>query len=149
MKKLIALMFCLAVMATVARAEFPNAKSDAMQQAVDQQVTAAQRVITLRVNTGSLPTIQATGKAVMIGTKGGNLVVLTSRALADDIDSMGDEPVFAILVNGKKKTYAMVVNMKADNPAMNKHYYILTLKGRDNTFSKLPPLPLEEARKLL
>ena len=149
MKKLIALLFCLAVVAGVARAEYPQAKNDSMQQAVDQQVDKAQRVGTLQVNTGSLPAESADGKAVIVGTQNGKLVLLTSQSLAIDIDGLGDEPVFATFVKNKKKVNAMIVEIKAYNPVTNQHFYVVTLQGKNASFGKLPLLPLQEAKKLL
>ena len=150
MKKLIALLFCLAVVTGVARAEYPQAKRDSMQQAVDQQVDKAQHVGTLQVKTGSQPTEFADGKAVIVGTQKGKLVLLTSQSLAIDIDALGDEPVFATFVKNQKKTHAMIANIQAYNPVTNQHFYVVTLEGKNvSSFGKLSMLPLQEAKKLL
>ena len=152
MKKLIALMFCVAVLATAARAEYPQQekkKKADMRQAVDQQVDKAQRVVALQVNTGNLPAEYANGKAVIIGTQKGKLVLLTSQSLATDIDALGDEVVFATFTQNKKKTHGMIANIKADNPAMNQHFYVITLQVKNGVSKQIPMLPLQEARKLL
>ena len=150
MKKLIALLFCLAVVSGMARAEYPqSAKNDSMQQAVAQQVDKAQRVVTLQVNTGNLPAEFANGKAVIVGMQKGKMLLLTSQSLATDIDALGDEPVFATFVKNNKKMHAMIVDIKAYNPVTNQHFYVVTLQGKNASFGKFPMLPLQEAKKLL
>ena len=151
MKKLIALLFCVAVLATVARAEYPQApkQKTGMQQTVDQQVDKAQRVVSLQVNTGNLPAEYANGKAVIVGTQKGKLVLLTSQSLATDMDALGDDPVFATFTQNKKTTHALIVDIKADNPAVNRHFYVITLQVKNGVSKQMPMLPLQEARKLL
>ncbi len=53
MKKLIALLFCLAVLTTVARAEYPAQapqKTTALQKAVTQKVQAAQNAVPVKID---------------------------------------------------------------------------------------------------
>ena len=89
MKKLIALLFCLAVMATAARAEYPKQapeKNAAMQQAVDQNIEAAQRTTVLRIMAAGQPDV-VQGKAILAGFTDNykKMVLITTRDLAVDM----------------------------------------------------------------
>ena len=124
MKKLIALMFCLAVMATVARAEYPQQapeKANAMQQAVDQQVNAAQRTTVLKISAVGYENTDALGKAVLMGFTNNykQMVLMATRDLNNDVVSLGADELVGAVVNGPLKAAGAVdyrhVNLNGAN----------------------------------
>ena len=110
MKKLIALMFCLAVLVTVARAEYPKTEfpqtTNALGKQVSQQVEAAQRTVEMRIISVEYPTLTSEGKAILMGFTNNyrQMVLMATRDLSNEVLTMGiDDGLKGSVVNGPLK----------------------------------------------
>ncbi len=148
MKKLIALFACVCALCLAVAVQAENAAQQTLADKVTTKGVSAARVVQLRVDTGSLPVYQASGKAVIVGVIKGNLVLLTSESLAVDIDNLGDEPVLArVYRNNKMVAHASIRKIMADNTPIGRHFYMVTLKGAAGM--NLSAISIQEAKKLL
>lgn len=100
MKKLIALMFCLAVMATVARAEYPGASSKTdVNASVTAQVNASLRVVALKIYAADNQSEFYTGRAVIIKFNNdfSQVTLLMDTALTEGVDFIRQNSTAPIL----------------------------------------------------
>lgn len=153
MKKLIALIFCLAVFVPAVYAEFPKEMQAQTAQAVNNQL----RVLTMKVWGADFPESVVTGKAVIVGFNANytQMTVLASPSLSMDIDILGADIVLGSVSKGfVRPELPTMLTIESYNPDVNKHYYKLTfavsLKGTNlHNAKQFKRIPLSEATKLL
>lgn len=166
MKKLIALMFCLAVMATVARAEYPEPKANKeISTQVADKVTGSLRVVVLKIYAADNSAEQYSGKAVILGfsedfTKVDLLLGTTLTEGIDLIEQNSNAPILGKITNGMIKTadatafkdFRPVQVKRRNRPEM---FYRATLPVGNLTGNNLsnakqmPKIPAQQAEKLL
>ncbi len=105
MKKLIALLFCLAVMATVARAEYPKTEypqqgNDAVQEKVSQQVDISRRTAQLEISAVGYDS-KAKGKAILMGFTNNykQAVFMATRDLNNEVVSLGADELYGAVAS--------------------------------------------------
>lgn len=114
MKKLIALLFCLAVVAGVARAEYPGASGGSrLSDKLTGTVNGSLRVVSFKIYPANAPDMVYTGKAVIIGfnnnlTSMDLLLDPSLSAAVDDINDSGDTVILGQVKVGM---------VKPENPA--------------------------------
>ena len=162
MKKLIALLFCLAVVAGVARAEYPNQKADLNDQ-VSAQVNKNLRVAEMMIYAANDATENYTGKAVILKVEKNKIELLLDAKLTegvDLIDQVNTGLILGKLVNGVIKTQnatalkvARSINIRRNNRPENLYVATLSvgkLEGNNaRNASLIKPLDAQAATKLL
>ncbi len=162
MKKLIALLFCLAVVVGVARAEYPNQKADLNAQ-VSAQVNNNLRVVEMMIYAANDDTANHTGKAVILKIEKSKIELLLDANLTqgvDLIDQTSAEPILGKLVNGVIKTnnattlkVSRSISIRRNNRPEN--LYVATLSmgklagNNAHNASLIKPLDAKNAVKLL
>lgn len=162
MKKLIALLFCLAVVVGVARAEYPNQKADLNKQ-VSAQVNNNLRVAEMMIYAANDATENYTGKAVILKVEKNKIELLLDAKLTegvDLIDQVNTGLILGKLVNGVIKTQnatalkvARSINIRRNNRPENLYVATLSvgkLEGNNaHNASLIKPLDAQAAVKLL
>ena len=129
MKKLIALMFCLAVMATVARAEYPGAPKKDVNESVTAQVNMGLRVVDLKIYAADNPTEAYNGKAVIVKFNDdfSKVTLLMDTTLTEGVDLIQQISEAAIL---GKITNGMI---KMADAAALKNFQPIQVKQRNRS----------------